>query len=78
MDEERTHGWIELGLEDDERAEFQTHAREIERRVTRDLSIRGGNLDKSELVTTLPPRRRCKQQLTTDVASSRRCCARQD
>jgi hypothetical protein len=39
---------------DDERAELQTHAREIERRATRDLSIR----DESELVTTLPARRR--------------------
>jgi hypothetical protein len=67
---------VELGLEDDERAELQTHAREIERRATRDLSICGGNLDESELVTTLPARRRCKQQPTTDAASSRRCCAR--
>jgi hypothetical protein len=49
-----------MGLEDDERAELQTHAREIERRATGDLSIRGGNLDESELVTTLPARRRCK------------------
>jgi hypothetical protein len=51
---------VVLGLEDDERAELQTHAREIERRATRDLSIRGGNLDESELVTTLPAKRRCK------------------
>jgi hypothetical protein len=75
MDEEQTHEWVELGLENDERAELQTHACEIERCATRDLTIRGGNLDKSELVTTLPARRLCKQQLTTDVAGSRRCCA---
>jgi hypothetical protein len=50
---------VVLGLEDDKRAELQTHAREIERRATRDLSIRGGNLDESELVTTLSARR-CK------------------
>jgi hypothetical protein len=51
---------VVLGLEDDERAELQTHTREIERRATRYLSIRGGNLDESELVTTLSARRRCK------------------
>jgi len=45
---------VELRLKDDERAELPTHEREIERRATRDLSIRGDNLDESELVTTTP------------------------
>jgi hypothetical protein len=50
---ERTDG-LGLGPEDDKRAELQNHAREIERRVTRDLSIHAGNLDESELVATTP------------------------
>jgi hypothetical protein len=52
MDEERTHGWVGLGPEDDEYAELQNHACKMKRRAARDLSIRGGNLDESELVTT--------------------------
>jgi hypothetical protein len=40
MDKKRAHEWVGLGLKDDERAELQTHAHEINRRVTRDLSIR--------------------------------------
>jgi hypothetical protein len=43
---------VELGLKDDERAELPTHTREIERRATRELSIRDDNLDESEIVTT--------------------------
>jgi hypothetical protein len=54
MDEERVHGWVGLGPEDDKCVELQNHAREIERRATRDLSICGGNLDESELVMTTP------------------------
>ena len=52
MDEERTHGWVGLGPEDDEYAELQNHACKMKRRAARDLSIRGGNLDESELVAT--------------------------
>jgi hypothetical protein len=39
MDKKRAHEWVGLGLKDDERAELQTHAREINRRATRDLSM---------------------------------------
>jgi hypothetical protein len=40
MDKKRAHEWVGLGPKDDEHAERQTHAREINRRATRDLSIR--------------------------------------